>query len=123
MKSIGANRALSKDGNDIRIARKKRRMSVADFCERIGVSDKTLTRLENGNGGVRLETLAMAMLALGELPRLATLMDSATDDTGLMMDIGRLPKRIVNPRPTRRAQPTDASEQLPYSDGNEGTAF
>ncbi len=123
MKSIGADRSLKMLGNDIRIARKKRRMSVADFCERIGVTDKTLTRLENGDGGVRLETLAMAMLALGELPRLATLMDPATDDTGLVMDIGRLPKRIVNPRPTRRAQPTDPSEQLPYSDGNEGTVF
>jgi transcriptional regulator with XRE-family HTH domain len=123
VKSIGADRALKKLGNDIRIARKKRRMSIADFCARIGVTDKTLTRLENGDGGVRLETLAMAMLALGELPRLATLIDPATDDTGLMMDIGRLPKRIVNPRPTRRAQPTDASEQLPYNYNNEGTAF
>ena len=63
------------------------------------------------------------MLALGELPRLATLMDPATDDTGLLMGIGWLPKRVVNPRPTRWAQPTDASGQLPYSDGNEGTAF
>jgi transcriptional regulator with XRE-family HTH domain len=123
VKSIGADRALKELGNDIRIARKKRRMSVADFCERIGVTDKTLARLENGDGGVRLETFAMAMLALGELRRLATLIDPATDDTGLLMCIGRLPKRIVSPRPNRRAQPNEQTKQLPYPHDNEGTAF
>ena len=38
---------------------------VADFCERIGVTDKTLAKLEKGAGGVRLETLAMALMVLG----------------------------------------------------------
>ena len=45
-------------------------MSVADFCERLGVTDKTLAKLEMGDGGVRLETMAMALMVLGEIHRL-----------------------------------------------------
>ncbi len=69
MGSLQVKSALSQLGRDIQTARKRRRMSVADFCSRIGVSDKTLAKLERGDGGVRLETFAMALLALGMLDR------------------------------------------------------
>lgn len=87
-------RALRDLGTNIRIARKKRRMSVADFAERMGVSRPTVTRLETGDGGVSVANLAMALRALGELDRLGDLMDMAQDDTGLMMDSAALPQRI-----------------------------
>ena len=36
----------------------------------------------------------MAFLALGELRRLDELIDVSKDDTGLMLDVDSLPKRI-----------------------------
>ena len=92
-------RALRALGRDIRIARKKRRMPVADFAVRMGVSQGTLARLERGEAGVSLGTFAMALLALGELHRLEELVDVSKDDTGLMLDIASLPQRIRNPKP------------------------
>ena len=94
-------RALRALGRDVRIARKKRRMPVADFAARMGVSQGTLARLERGESGVSLGVLAMALLALGELHRLDELLDVSKDDTGLMLDIDSLPQRIRAPR--RRA--------------------
>lgn len=121
MASLQVQSALKQLGADIRTARKKRRLPVADFCARIGVTDKTLTKLERGEGGVRLETLAMALLALGELHRLAELLDPAKDETGLVLDSGRLPERI---RVTRR-KAGEASD-VPGDPGDiddEGSAF
>ena len=92
-------RALRALGRDICVARKKRRMPVADFAARMGVSQGTLARLERGQSGVSLGALAMALLALGELRRLDELLDVSKDDTGLMLDIDSLPQRIRRPRP------------------------
>ena len=91
-------RALRSLGRDIRIARKKRRMPVADFATRMGVAPGTLARLEKGEPGVSVAALAMALLALGELRRLDELIDVSKDDTGLMLDIDSLPQRIRSPR-------------------------
>jgi transcriptional regulator with XRE-family HTH domain len=121
-------------GRDIQIARKRRRMSVADFCNRIGVSDKTLAKLERGDGGVRLETFAMALLALGMLDRLASIADPASDSTGIGLDREKLPERIRQHNPsasvrtnkatkTIRANHGDASKGSTVLDDDEGTAF
>jgi transcriptional regulator with XRE-family HTH domain len=91
---------LKRLGEDIRTARKRRDLSVADFCERIGVTDKTLARLERGDGGVRLEVFVSAFQALGEISRLEALLDPKEDEVGLLLDRKRLPKRIRKPRKT-----------------------
>jgi hypothetical protein len=64
----------------------------------LGVIDKTLAKLETGDGGVRLETLAMVLMVLGELHRLGEMMDPATDDTGLVLDQARISAWIVRRR-------------------------
>lgn len=91
-------RALRGLGRDIQIARKKRRLPVADFAVRMGVSQGTVVRLEKGEPGVGLGSVAMAFLALGELQRLQDLLDVSRDDTGLMLDLDSLPRRIRRPR-------------------------
>jgi transcriptional regulator with XRE-family HTH domain len=81
-------------GESLKIARKRRRMAMADVTEAAGISEDTLRRLEAGDPGVSLATFGMVLLALGEQRRLAALLDIATDETGLMVDISRLPKRV-----------------------------
>ena len=133
MSSLQVNSALSQLGRDIQTARKKRRMSVADFCSRIGVSDKTLAKLERGDGGVRLETFAMALLALGLLDRLAEIADPASDTTGIGLEQEKLPERIrqrgssVSNRTGKSAKliPDVQRDVLRRASGldDEGTAF
>ncbi len=68
-----------------------------DFAERMGVSLGTLARLERGEPGVSIGAFAMALLALGELRRLAEVLDVSKDDTGLLLDLSSLPRRIRRP--------------------------
>ena len=91
-------RSLREFGRNIRIARKKRRMPVADFAARMAVSQGTLLRLEKGDPGVALGAVAMALLALGEVHRLGDVLDVSKDDTGLMLDVDGLPQRIRKPK-------------------------
>ena len=94
MSSPSAERALRSLGSNLKVARLKRRISVKDFAERLGVSERTVARLEKGDGGVRIETLAMACLVLGELDRISNFLDMGSDDIGLLLEKQRLPKRI-----------------------------
>ncbi|MCY3838032.1 MAG: helix-turn-helix transcriptional regulator [Gammaproteobacteria bacterium] len=98
-------RALRSLGRDIQIARKKRRLPVVDFAARMGVSQGTVARLEKGEAGVGLGSVAMALLALGELGRLQDLLDVSRDDTGLMLDLDSLPQRIRRRRTVAGAGP------------------
>ena len=117
--------ALSCLGRNIQVARKRRRMPVADFAARTGVSVPTVVRLERGDPGVSTGCLARALRALGELHRLEELLDMATDDAGLTMEASELPKRIrkrrvhvVDVRPV-----TAETGEMPAVADTTGTAF
>ncbi|WEK41452.1 MAG: helix-turn-helix transcriptional regulator [Candidatus Brevundimonas colombiensis] len=80
-------------GRDLRGARLRRRMAIADLAVRAGTSPSTLTRLEKGDAGVGLGTLADVLVALGLVDRLADLIDIRSDDLGLALSEERLLKR------------------------------
>ncbi|HEY3862442.1 MAG TPA: XRE family transcriptional regulator [Verrucomicrobiae bacterium] len=65
---------------------------------RLFVSRDTLWRLERGDAGVALGTLATAMFVLNLPERLAHLASPASDELALSLDERRLPKRIRRPR-------------------------
>ncbi len=94
IKSKRAQRALHQMAENLKTARLKRRMAVKDFADRVGVSARTITRLEKGDDGVSTGTLAMACLVLGEIDRISDLLDPASDDTALLLERNMLPKRI-----------------------------
>ncbi len=98
MSSLNARRALEALGVNIKTARLKRRISIKGFAERIGVSESTIIRLEKGDGGVSIGTLAMVCLVLGELDRISAFLDPGSDNTGLLLDREALPKRIDRKR-------------------------
>lgn len=113
MESLKARNAITRLGEDVRTARKKRRIPTKEFAERIGVGEGTLARLEKGDPGVRIGTLAMALLALGEIDRLERLLDPGDDGTGLLLDRSRLPKRIDR----KRARMPKTPDTLKDDDG------
>jgi transcriptional regulator with XRE-family HTH domain len=113
--SLRARRALESRGSNIKTARIKRRISIEDFAERIGVSKRTVIRLEKGDDGVSVGTLARVCLVLGEADRLEHLFDAATDETGLLLEREQLPKRIDGSRKAKKGgiiddMNTDSSE-------------
>lgn len=93
---IPVQKSLRKLGGDIRAARKRRLIKVATMAERMGVSEPTLRKIENGDPSVQLGHLAQALFVLQLLDGLGELASAGNDDLGQMLEQERLPKRIRN---------------------------
>ena len=118
--------ALSRLGADIRTARIKRRIGMADMAARVGVTRKTISRLEKGDTSVGIDTFSTVLMVLGELHRLSSLLDPGEDTVGLTMDAPRLPSRVYKTRKiTVRGETcgadADSPKMIMFSD--EGTGF
>ncbi len=86
--------AIRQLGNDIMVARKKRRLAQKDLAAMMGVGISTVQRLEGGDPGITLRVLAMAFIALGSLHRFTEVLDVASDDIGQLQTKADLPQRI-----------------------------
>jgi transcriptional regulator with XRE-family HTH domain len=96
-----ARRALSKLGEDITVARKKRRMSTVSMAERAFISRGTLYKVERGDPSVSIGIYATVLAILGLAERLAHAADRRDDSLGLDIDEERLPRKV---QPRRRAR-------------------
>ncbi|MCM2439415.1 helix-turn-helix transcriptional regulator [Agrobacterium vitis] len=85
--------ALERLGHDVRGARLRRGITVADLAVRAGTSPSTVARLEKGDPGVGIGTLADILVVLGLVDRLADLIDIRKDDLGLALTAERQPRR------------------------------
>lgn len=85
--------ALERLGQDVRNARLRRGITVADLAARAGTSPSSVARLERGDPGVGIGTLADVLVVLGLLERLADLMDIRKDNLGLALAAEHLPRR------------------------------
>jgi transcriptional regulator with XRE-family HTH domain len=93
MSSPKAKSALERLGQDIRNARLRRSITVADLAVRAGTSPSSVARLERGDPGVAIGTLADVLVVLGLPERLADLIDVRKDDLGLALATEHGPRR------------------------------
>ncbi len=91
---LPATRALKKLGQDIREARKRRRIPMQLAADRASISRATLSKIEKGDEGVSLGAYAKIIFVLGMIDRLANLADPSVDELGLELEAENLPKRI-----------------------------
>ena len=91
-------RSLAKLGADISIARRKRSLTVEMMAERVGVAKATYLKIEKGDPSVSMGVYAMSLFVLGFPDVLGTIADASRDDTGLLLDADRLPKRVRVPK-------------------------
>ena len=99
---IPVKRALRTLGQDIRDARKRRRIPEAVAAERASISRTTLVKIEKGDPGVALGLYATVLFVLGMVDRLADVAAARHDALGLQLEEEELPKRIRTPRKPRR---------------------
>ena len=121
--SLSARNALKAVGVNVKTARVKRRISIEGFAERVGVSKSTIIRLEKGDDGISIGTLAMACLVLGELEMIAKFLDPGTDNTGLLMDRESLPKRIDGSRKGKSKSKDNKNTNPSLDNNDEGVGF
>ena|SRR5579862_9428578 len=87
-------RSLRKLGQDIRDARRRRRIPAAILAERASISRTTLNKIEAGDEGVYIGNYAAVLFALGLADRIANLADATQDRVGRELEEERLPQRV-----------------------------
>ena len=95
---LQVRRALSKLGDDIYDARKRRKLSATVVAERAFTSRKTLARIEKGDPGVSMGIYASVLNALGLLRELENLADASRDEVGIMLTSEALKRRNREPK-------------------------
>lgn len=101
---LPVQRALLKLGEDIRDARRRRRIATQIMAERASISRTTLNKVEKGDPGVALGSYATVLFVLGLHERLSELADIRADAAGLELAEENLPRRIRHRRKGRRPQ-------------------
>ena len=96
---LPVKRVLRKFGQDIRDARRRRRLPMAVVAERASISRTTLGKIEKGDPAVSMGNYATVLFVLGLIERLGELADARHDAVGLALEEERLPKRIRAKRP------------------------
>ena len=104
---IPAKKALRKLGQDIRDARKRRRLPMELLAERARISRSTLTKVEKGDESVALGIHAAILFVLGLVEGLGNLADPAKDEIGRSIEERNLPQRVRLPGPRKSKLPTD----------------
>jgi transcriptional regulator with XRE-family HTH domain len=93
-------RMLKQWGEHVNVSRRKRRITVAMMAERTGLSMSTYLRVERGDPTVSMGAFAMTLFVLGLDQDVNRVMNSATDDQGLLLEEQLLPKRVRPPKAT-----------------------
>lgn len=125
MSSAKTRSVLIRLGKDLRAARLRRGMAIGDLAVRAGASISTIIRMEKGEAGVGIGTLADVLVVFGLSDRLADLIDVRHDDLGLALSNERLPQRGRRFSARRRLHQGDKDPASPEEgDSNpDGLAF
>ncbi len=84
-------------GDNVRLARIRRRLSQEELAIACGITRKTLYALEKGAPGASLATALTVLWKLGLLSTAASLADPDVDEHGKILEASRRPKRARNP--------------------------
>ena len=84
---------LRKLGENLAIARVRRRESQRVWARRLGVSVPTLIRMEQGEPGLSVGVYVTALWLMGRVQALAELADPQHDKGALELDVRRAVKR------------------------------
>lgn len=95
--------ALTELGQALALARVRRRESLRGWAKRIGISVRTLQRMEAGDPGVGMGVYAAALWLIGRAQALGALADPALDRGAQEIDL-----QTARARLSRRGRARDA---------------
>jgi transcriptional regulator with XRE-family HTH domain len=98
-----ASESLKRLGENLAVARMRRKESQRAWAQRLGVSVPTLIRLEQGDPGVGIGIFATALWMIGRIQALPELADPATDRGALELDV----REVLRRRAARSASRKD----------------
>jgi transcriptional regulator with XRE-family HTH domain len=90
--------SVTRLGENIRIARQRRRQTQADLAARMMVSLPTVRRIERGDPAVSIAIYFAALWALGLIQEVQQLATPESDRLAQALDLERLPSRVRRAR-------------------------
>jgi len=90
--------ALKTLGQDIRNARKRRRITMNLLANRAKISRVTLSKIEKGDPSVAIKYYASTLKMLGLLKNLEEVAAAKNDGVGIIIEEENLPQRIRHKR-------------------------
>jgi len=91
--------ALKRLGADLRTARLRRNITLADVAERIGASREVVGEAERGKPSTSMAVYTALLWAYGMVERLATLAEPTTDEEGMRLATLRERRHARGPQP------------------------
>jgi transcriptional regulator with XRE-family HTH domain len=85
-------------GERIRLARKRRNLTMEAMASRMFVTRKTLARLEKGDPGVSLAVLSSALWVIGLENDLKNIAIPEQDTVGIFHERKKIPQRVRPPK-------------------------
>lgn len=110
-----ARSALRRLGEDLAIARARRKESQRVWGQRIGVSVPTLIRLERGDPTVSMAAYASALWLMGRVGALGESASPSTDIGALEQDVREARRRGAARQPTSISARPSAPKDRPLS--------
>ena len=89
--------AAQRLGQNIRLARVRRRLSQEELAQACNITRKTLYVLEKGAPGATIATAFTVLWKLGLLGTAVALADPDADEHGKILEAARRPKRVRHP--------------------------
>lgn len=95
--SLEVVQAVRSLGENVRLARVRRRLTQQELAQACGITRKTLYALEKGAPGATIATAFSVLWKLGLLGSAVALADPDADEHGKIMEAARRPKRVRTP--------------------------
>lgn len=89
--------AVQRLGENIRLARLRRRMSQEELAQACDITRKTLYTLEKGHAGTTVGTVFAVLWKLGLMSTTTALANPDTDEHGKILEAAHRPKRARQP--------------------------
>lgn len=104
---IHSSRALKTLGENLRVARQRRKRRIVDWAQALSVGQNTVKRMESGDPSVSIGTYIAALSLIGRdrVQQLATIANPEHDVEGKILEGLNQPRRI---RRAKRREPTYA---------------
>lgn len=85
---------LKSFGENVDLARVRRRLRITTICSRAGISSQTYQRLKNGEGGVTLAVVMNVLSALDLEVSFASVAAPESDEVGIALERAAQPRRV-----------------------------
>lgn len=88
-------------GGHIRIARKRRKLSMSEVAARLNIGYQTVVRIEKGDPNVSIAAYMSILWLFGLDSQFSGAVHPDRDETGKALEISRLPQRVRTKQESR----------------------